>query len=687
MPTNNASSMIRRRSRSPQSEGGGKRSTVDFSAETIAIECVSPKVGDGTFPVKRTVGDAVAVSADIYRHGHEVLGAALLHRRAGEAAWKETAMQPLPNDRWQASFEVTELGLYEFAVAAWVEVFASWRRDTERKQAAGQDISSDLVEGAALARRGGLKAEAARPPFSGRPPDGRAAAEMRMAATQARSAQGASKLPRLGPELLTEGTSEALAGAGLGAGRQQSQSWTVLVERERARYGAWYEMFPRSQGTEPGRSATLAECERRLPEIREMGFDVVYLPPIHPIGHSHRKGKNNSLTAAAGDPGSPYAIGSEAGGHDAVEPGLGTLDDFDHFVAACRENALEVALDVALNCSPDHPWVLQHPEWFYHRPDGSIKYAENPPKRYEDIYPLNFDGPAAAALAQELRRVLLFWAARGVRVFRVDNPHTKPLPFWQWLLAEVKQSYPDVVFLSEAFTRPKPMKRLAKLGFSQSYTYFTWRNTKAELSEYMTELALGPSREYFRPNFFVNTPDILPAILQQGGRPAFLFRMVLAATLAPSWGMYSGFELCENRALAGTEEYADSEKYEYKVWDWERPGHIKDWIGRVNRIRREHPALQRIEGFRLLHADNPEMLFYARFTPDLSDVLAIAVNLDPYHPQEGPVEIPGAELGLGDNFTVTDLLAAPRGLWRGRHHYLKLVPEGMPAAILHLQKA
>ncbi|HXR96295.1 MAG TPA: maltotransferase domain-containing protein [Terriglobales bacterium] len=468
-------------------------------------------------------------------------------------------------------------------------------------------------------------------------------------------------------------------------GERWATRWPVLCERVRARYGSWYEMFPRSQGTDPTRSATLREAAARLDEIAGMGFDVVYLPPIHPIGHSHRKGPNNSLTAGPGDPGSPYAIGSEAGGHDAIEPGLGTLDDFDHFVAEAESRGMEVALDFALNCSPDHPYVREHPDWFFHRPDGTIQYAENPPKKYEDIYPLNFEGPAREAIAQELLRVLTFWAAHRVRIFRVDNPHTKPMALWERLIAGVRARYPDVIFLSEAFTRPKPMKHLAKLGFSQSYTYFTWRNQKDELRAYAEELALGPSREYFRPNFFVNTPDILPPVLQTGGRAAFLMRLVLAATLAPNYGMYSGFELCEGRAVPGTEEYLDSEKYQFKVWDWDRPGNIKDTITLVNRIRREHPALQRLEGIRFLRADNPQMLLYARYSPGFADVLVVAVNLDPHNTQESPIEIPADELGLNAaGFEVNDLLATPRGLWRGRQHYLKL-DHAQPAAILHLR--
>jgi len=636
-----------------------------ISSAAIAFECLSPCVNDGAFPVKRELGDPVEVEADIFHHGHGILAAALLHRPAATRRWREVPMRELGNDRWAAEFPLESLGLHEFALAAWVDAFASWRRAAERKQAAGQDLSSDLLEGAALAAAIAARAS------------GDDAALLRAAA---RSADAAA--------LLAAETAAAAARWPDPKARQRSErNWTVRCERPRARFGSWYEMFPRSQGTVPGRSATFAECEARLPEIAALGFDVVYLPPIHPIGRTKRKGRNNSLVAAPGDPGSPYAIGSEQGGHDAVEPGLGTLADFDRFVAACHALQMEVALDFAINCSPDHPWVREHPEWFFHRPDGTIKYAENPPKRYEDIYPLDLEAPASESLWRELLRVLVFWAQHGVRIFRVDNPHTKPFPLWSWLLDQVWALYPDVIFLSEAFTRPKPMKRLAKLGFSQSYTYFTWRNSKQELADYLAELALGPSRQYFRPNFFVNTPDILPEGLQRGGRPAFLSRMVLAATLSPSWGMYNGFELCENRSLPSSEEYADSEKYEFKVWDWNRPGNIKDAIARVNQIRRQHPALQRIEGLRFLRADNPQMLLYARFSRDLADVLVVGVNLDPFAVQHGPIEIPGPDLGLGDSFTVEDLLGAPRGLWRGQHHYLRLDPADSPAVIFHLRPA
>ncbi len=628
------------------------------------MECIAPCVDAGAFAVKRTLGDQVDVAVDIYQHGHGVLAAALWVQAPGQTGSQELPLGVPENDRWRGSFTVTKLGIYEFSFVAWTEAFASWRRDTERKRAAGQDIASELTAGAALATATAARAQA--------PED----------ATVLRDAAAAGTAAAL---LADEVLAAERRWPDWTARQQAERSWQVLVERPQARFGSWYEMFARSQGTDPTRSATFAECEVRLPEIAAMGFDVIYLPPIHPVGQTNRKGRNNALRATAADPGSPYAIGNAAGGHDAVDPGLGTIEDFDHFLAAAAAQGIEIALDLALNCSPDHPWVAEHPEWFYHRPDGSIQYAENPPKRYEDIYPLNFDGPAAPELAAAIRDLLRFWARHGVRIFRVDNPHTKPFPFWEWLLREVRAACPDVVFLAEAFTRPKPMKRLAKLGFSQSYTYFTWRNTKRELADYLTELALGPSREYFQPNFFVNTPDILPEILQRGGRPAFLQRLVLAATLSPSWGMYNGFELCENRALPGTEEYADSEKYQFKVWDWNRPGNIKDWIAKVNRIRREHAALQHIEGLRFLHAENPQILLYARFSPGFEDVLVVGVNLDPAHAQEGPIVIPGAELGVGDSFAVEDLLAGPRGLWRGRNHYLNLGLDP-PAVILHLQR-
>jgi starch synthase (maltosyl-transferring) len=460
----------------------------------------------------------------------------------------------------------------------------------------------------------------------------------------------------------------------------------VIVDRVRARYGAWYEMFPRSQGTAPGRSATFQECEARLPAIRDMGFDVLYLPPIHPIGRTNRKGPNNSLQAAPEHPGSPYAIGNDAGGHDAVDPALGTLEDFDRFAKSVQQHGMELALDFAINCSPDHPYVRQHPEWFYHRPDGSIKFAENPPKKYEDIYPLNFYCDDWQGLWREMKRIILFWIGHGVHIFRVDNPHTKPVKFWEWLICEVQREHPETIFLSEAFTRPKMMRALAKAGFTQSYTYFTWRNSKQELTDYLLELTRSEMREYFRGNFFTNTPDILPEILQYGGRPAFKFRLVLAATLSPNYGVYSGYELCENRAVPGTEEYLHSEKYEYKVWDWDRPGAITDYVGRVNIIRRENPALHEYETLAFFPCDNDQVLFYGKMTFDRRNIILVAVNLNPFQAQRAVLSIPLAECGLEPDSTyqLHDLITDQRNLVQGPTHAVLLDPQREPAAIFRL---
>jgi len=643
------------------------------SASPLVIEHLWPELNGGRHPVKREVGDTFTVWADVFRDGHDVIAAALLFREFDAPAWHQVVLQPIGNDRWSGSFPLAHAGRYRYTIEAWTEAFESWRGDTLRKQAAAQNIDSELLEGRALLasylpRTSGIdhtRLSSLLNALAGEVPATAARAAILLdpatAALAARYPDPASKL-RYAPEM------------------------EVVVDRVRARFSAWYEFFPRSQGTDPTRSATFLECEARLPEIQAMGFDVVYLPPIHPIGVTKRKGPDNSLVAGPQDPGSPYAIGSALGGHDAIEPGLGTLDDFDHFVAAARAHGMEVALDFAINCSPDHPWVRQHPEWFFHRPDGSIKYAENPPKRYEDIYPLNFHGAGAEALWEELRRVLSFWMGHGVHIFRVDNPHTKPLPFWHWLLTRLKAECPEAIFLSEAFTRPKVMKYLAKIGFSQSYTYFTWRNTKAELIEYLNELAHGETREYFRPNFFTNTPDILPEILQHGGRAAFQMRAVLAATLAPSYGVYSGFELCEAAAVPGSEEYLHSEKYQYKVWDWDRPGHIKELLTRLNRLRRENAALQRLETLRFLPASGDNILFFLKRTEDGSNALLIAVNLDPHHAHEADIELPLEALGLGEQqeYAVAEQLHGWETRWRGRHQRLRLDPAEMPAVVLRV---
>jgi starch synthase (maltosyl-transferring) len=460
-----------------------------------------------------------------------------------------------------------------------------------------------------------------------------------------------------------------------------------VVDRPKALFSAWYEMFPRSQASEPGRHGTFADATLRLPDIRDLGFDVVYLPPIHPVGTTFRKGRNNALQAGPDDPGSPWAIGGAAGGHDAIEPALGTLEDFDRFVTAAGNLGLEIALDFAIQASPDHPWVREHPEWFYHRPDGTIKYAENPPKKYQDVYPLNFDTEDRESLWAEMLRVLRFWIGHGVKIFRVDNPHTKPLVFWRWLIDAVQREHPDVLFLSEAFTRPKVMKALAKAGFSQSYTYFTWRNHKQEMAEYLTELTQTEMAQYFRPNFFTNTPDILHEVLQTGGRAAFKMRLVLAATLSPSYGIYSGFELCEHEAVPGTEEYLNSEKFEVKVRDWQAPGNIREYIARVNTIRRENRALQELTNLRFLPAGNDQILFYAKSDAARENVLLIAVNMDPHHAQECLVTVPPDVIADGpvSGYEVHDLLTGARYRW-GASNYVRLDPHGEPAHILRVEQ-
>jgi starch synthase (maltosyl-transferring) len=659
----------------------------DRLAQRVIIEHVTPEIDCGRFAIKRTPGERVVVTAAIHADGHDALAASLWYRHiepgsvapaasvprpfAAGDGWHEVMMVPLGNDEWTATFAVGGLGSAEYTIQAWVDEFASWRRGLAAKVQAGQDVSSELLEGAAL-----LRDAAARSPRADRLRE--RANILATGDVDPRDRQTAALDPLL--------ADAASAGADRSRATVYDRVLTVLVDRERARYGAWYEMFPRSGGTDPSRSATFREAESALPRIAGMGFDVLYLPPIHPIGHTHRKGRNNSLTPAPDDVGSPWAIGSEAGGHTAVDPGLGTLEEFDHFTAAARELGLEVALDLAYQCSPDHPWVREHPEWFRHRPDGTIKYAENPPKKYQDIYPIDFACAEWRSLWHELKRVVEFWCAHGVRIFRVDNPHTKAFHFWEWMIADVRSQYPDTVFLAEAFTRPKIMKYLAKLGFDQSYTYFTWRNTRTELIEYFTELTQTVVREYMRPNLFVNTPDILHEFLQAGGPAAFRIRLVLAATLGATYGIYSGYELCENVPVRhGSEEYLDSEKYQVRVRDWDAPGNLAPLIARVNGIRRRHPSLQSDWSLRFFASDNPQILCYAKSTPDNRDLVLVVVSLDPHHMQQGWVQVPVADVQAGPDggYPSEDLLTGARYLWRGEWNYVRLTPEH-PAHILHL---
>ncbi|HOW28001.1 MAG TPA: DUF3416 domain-containing protein [Elusimicrobiota bacterium] len=462
----------------------------------------------------------------------------------------------------------------------------------------------------------------------------------------------------------------------------------VVAERERACTAAWYEMWPRSQGTIDGQSATFKDMEKRLPEIRGMGFDVVYLTPIHPIGRTNRKGRNNALKAGPNDPGCPYAVGNEDGGHKAVEPSLGTMKEFEHFVKKANSQGMDVALDIVLTCSPDHPYVKAHPDWFYREKDGTIKFAENPPKKYEDIYPFNFYSKDWKALWDELRSIFEFWIKKGVKTFRVDNPHTKPVYFWNWLIRDIKRQWPETVFLSEAFTKPKMMRVLAKAGYTQSYTYFTWRNTKWELTEYLTELTQSDMKEYFQGNFFTNTPDILPAALQTGGRPNFKIRAALAATLSPLYGIYNGFELCENTAIPGKEEYLNSEKYEFKVWDWDRKGNIKDYITKLNKIRRDNPLLQTSQHLTFFPADNDNVLFYGKIAPDGKSNIFVAVNLDPFHSHESSIRLPTGQLRMHPNevFRVEELLTGRRHLWKGESHTVTLDPQKEPVQIYRIKR-
>ncbi|WP_119419191.1 alpha-1,4-glucan--maltose-1-phosphate maltosyltransferase [Desertibaculum subflavum] len=634
----------------------------------IVIESVYPEIDGGRYPVKRVVGEAFEVWADIFRDGHDVLGAAVRYRDKA-AGWREAPMTFFDNDRWRGSFALDRIGPCYYTIEAWTDRYASWRHDVQKKRDAGQNVSLELIEG------GGLVSEAVGVA------DAKVAGLLRDLLAELERQKSIEAKASL---LLQDATAALIARSGLrGDLSRYPRELQVYVDRPAARCAAWYEMFPRSQGTQPGKSATFDDCIRRLPEVQAMGFDVLYFVPIHPIGKINRKGRNNAVTAKPGEPGSPYAIGSDEGGHIAVHSELGTLDDFRRLVAEAGKHGMELALDFAIQCAPDHPWVKQHPEWFVFRPDGTVKYAENPPKKYQDIVNVNFYGPHREALWNELRDVLLFWAQQGVKIFRVDNPHTKPVPFWEWVIREVQTRHPDAIFLSEAFTRPKMLKALAKAGFSQSYTYFTWRNFKQELVDYMTELTQTECREYLRPNFFANTPDILPPILQRGGRPAFQMRLVLAATLSSVYGIYNGFELCEGRALPNSEEYADSEKYEFKVWDWNREGHIKDYIGLVNKARRENPALHELTNLRFHPADSDSVLFYGKMTADRSNMVFVAVNLDPYEAHEATVVFPLHDMGVGDDdaFEVEDLLTGERHLWRGAQQRVRLDPQSNPAAI------
>lgn len=642
---------------------------------SAVIENLQPLIDGGRFPVKRVAGEDLVVEADVFRDGHDVVAAALKWREVGESEWHETLMTHVDNDRWRGVCTLYSNTTYEYTVEAWTDVFRGWQVEYRKKFDAGvSDLSTEVLEGAEIVDLAALRA--LQPDDAGR---------LRELAHEIRTSDHA----RVN-SIAHSGELEVLMATypDRSSATQYAPAPRVIVDRTAARTAAWYEFFPRSAGGHADRGSTLRECLPRVDDARAMGFDVVYFPPIHPIGHTNRKGPNNSITSQPGDPGVPYAIGSEAGGHKAIEPSLGTLEDFEWLQNEVRRRGMEIAFDFAINCSPDHPYVREHPEWFYKRPDGSIKFAENPPKKYEDIYPLNFRCENWRELWDEMTSIILFWAERGVRIFRVDNPHTKPVPFWEYLISRVRASFPDVIFLSEAFTRPKMMKILAKAGFNQSYTYFTWRTQKAELTEYFTELTQTDMTEYFRGNLWPNTPDILPFHLQEGGRPAFMVRAVLAATLSSVYGIYSGFELCENAALPGREEYLHSEKYQYKERDWDAPGNIKDWITRLNQIRKENRALQSYSNLRFYHADNDAILWYGKMTAARDNIVLIAVNLDPFRKQHSLVDVPLEEFGTmqGETYQVHDLLSDARYTWNGRRNYVELDPHTQPAHIFLVRR-
>jgi starch synthase (maltosyl-transferring) len=647
----------------------------DTGRSRAVIEGVTPELDCGRFPIKRIVGDIVVIEADIFTDGHDSLSADLLYRFEQESKWTRVAFEPLVNDRWRAEFPVERVGRYQYTIVAWVDHLKTWRRDFDARVAAGQHSLIDIKIGA------GYIAEYA---------DRAVGADTATLSNWARELNDADDLEAATTSALDDG--RLATASSYPDERFQTRyghELEIVVDRERARYSAWYELFPRSTGSD-GAHGSFQDVERLLPYVAKMGFDVLYLPPIHPIGRSFRKGKNNSVIAAAGDTGSPWAIGAEEGGHQSILPALGTFDDFRHLVGAAAGHGLEIALDIAFQTSPDHPYVAEHPEWFRWRPDGTVQYAENPPKKYQDIYPFEFETGAWRELWQELRNVFVFWVEQGVRIFRVDNPHTKPFAFWEWLIRSLKDNYPDLIFLSESFTRPKVMYRLAKLGFSQSYTYFAWRNAGWEIKEYLSEITKPPLSDYFRPNLWPNTPDILTEYLQSGRRQAFITRFILAATLAASYGIYGpAFELLEHVPVEpGKEEYRDSEKYQLRQWDLNQTDSLQDLIAQVNRIRRDNVELKDNRNLHFHMIDNPDMIAYSKADDACENVMLTIVNLDPYHVHSGWLDLDLARLGIDESrpFQVHDLLTDERYLWSGRRNFVQLSPYSIPAHIFKIRR-
>ncbi len=662
----------------------------DALLRRVAIEAVTPEVDEGRFSAKATLGEDVIVEADIFTDGTDMISADLTYRRVGDLEWTPVPMEALVNDRWRARLPVDRLGGYVYTLEAWIDPFLTWQRDLQRWLEARQKVPMEFQIGASLVKAAARRA-------SGKDRDGLMKAAERLASGDTQAALARVALERRLQELMR-------AYANRTHSTRYEREVPVRVDPARASFSTWYEMFPRSiwslpvaQGPSPARpnsfrqQATFRDVEARLAYVAGMGFDVLYLPPVHPIGRTHRKGRNNSPTAKPGDPGSPWAIGSEEGGHKAVDPALGTLEDFRRLVTIAREEyAIEVALDIAYQCSPDHPYVSEHPQWFRHRPNGSIRHAENPPKKYEDIYPFDFETEDWRALWQELKSIVDFWIEQGVRVFRVDNPHNKPFAFWEWMLGEIRREHPEAIFLAEAFTRPKVMYRLAKLGFTQSYTYFAWRNDKAELTEYVTELTSPPVGDFFRPNLWPNTPDILTEALQHGGRPAFIMRLILAATLSSSYGIYGpAFELMEHQPReTGSEEYFHSEKYEVRHWEVGQPGGLHEVIAIVNRARRENQALQSNRSLRFHSVDNPEIMAYSKRMDEPSNIVLVVVNLDNRYTQSGWLEVALDDWGVGPDepYQLHDLLTDAHYTWRGTRNYVSLDPNVMPAHIFVVRR-
>ncbi len=668
----------------------------------VIIEAIQPQVDCGRYPVRRIIGDQIAISAAIFSDGHDHVAARLLFKHESERQWRSTPMTALVNDLWSASFTVEQLGAWTYTIQAWVDHFDTWCDDLKKRLAAQpdpaspdparrdlppQDIPVAFEIGAQL-----LDQTAARAGASGKESKSADVKRLKTIAASLRALAG-QKLALyeypLSPEI--EQLAARYPDLAFSSDAKELRLW---VDRERARFSSWYELFPRSASPDPTRHGTFVDVESLLPEIAGMGFDILYLPPIHPIGAAFRKGPNNTPSTDPGDPGSPWAIGSPEGGHKAIHPQLGTFADFDHLVAAVRANGMELALDIAIQCSPDHPWVKQHPDWFLHRPDGTIQYAENPPKKYQDIYPLNFESPDWQGLWDELRSVFQFWIHRGVRVFRVDNPHTKTFAFWEWCLADLRTEAPDVIFLAEAFTRPHVMYALAKGGYTQSYTYFTWRTEKSELQAYFEEITKPPVSDFFTPNVWPNTPDILHASLQTGDRPAFMQRVILATTLAASYGIYGpAFELCENVPVRpGSEEYLNSEKYQVRHWDRSAAHSIAPLIARLNQIRRTNPALQSDLSLHFHNVDNPQLIAYSKSAPGVDggppNVILTVVNLDPHNEQAGWVDLDLKQLGIGHDefFDVEDLLTSAHYQWHDRSNYVALRPAIMPAHVLRVTR-